>query len=165
MPWQNSKGTWAATKSCGEEHLTLRSADFLLGKATDRLSIFCFFVKRRIKISFLSENKQSIIYHLVNWNIYVTKGKKINRDSVSSGERKRTRPFLTFCPSFKERTSSLFCRVAKMYFCNALKSKWCEKRWTLLEREAKEGDSPVSASRGKRQEKLRVGRSTNFAWI
>ena len=54
----------------------------------------------------------------MNWNILVAKGKEINRDSVSSGEWKRKRPTLY----------NLHC-----FF----------KHKTILEKVAKEGESPV----------------------
>jgi len=63
----------------------------------------------------ISSEKTQWVWYPVNWNISVTGGKKINRDFVSSGERKRIRP----------RNSS--------------RIEW--EIW--VESQAKEGDSPV----------------------
>lgn len=81
-------------------------------KATER----CYTLWRsQWSVDLLLENQY--LQNLVNWNILVTKGKKINRDSVSSGEWKRIRPVL----------EKIFLIVLK----------------TPLEKVAKEGESPV----------------------
>lgn len=71
----------------------------------------------------------------MNWNILVAKGKKINRDSVSSGEWKRRRP--TLC-------------ILHDYICTIQayrqKGTYVFKHKTILEKVAKEGESPVRKS-------------------
>ena len=95
MPRQNNKGRTMQRKATGRCYTLWRS---------------------QWSVDILLENQH--FEHLVNWNILVAKGKKINRDSVSSGEWKRKRPTLNLLHAF-------------------LKKK------TFLEKVAKEGESPV----------------------
>lgn len=71
--------------------------------------------------------------HLVNWNISVAKGKKINRDSESSGERNWNRP-----ESFNPEGSHYVQSIKKSNLLNSIEKIFC------LENLAKEGDSPVN---------------------